>query len=209
MSSAEKQSVSSGRGGLQAESSGDVLRSAAGALGGLTKEALERATGSPEIKGNSIRLQFDGPVTFDAWMEAIAGAKRYVHFENYILRNDPVGRAFREVLLEKARQGSRYGSCMTGSGAGRHRGGTGGRFVGPESRCVPSTAPPSATHTACSKGITGSSWSWTERSPSPEGSASARSGLARAIPPRGGTPASRFGDRPCRRPVGLSAGSGT
>ena len=105
MSSVEKQSVSSGRGGLQAESSGDVLRSAAGALGGLTKEALERATGSPEIKGNSLRLQFDGPVTFDAWLEAIAGAKRYVHFENYILRNDPVGRAFREVLLEKARQG--------------------------------------------------------------------------------------------------------
>ena len=105
MTSTEKQSVSSGRGGIQSEPSADLLRSRGGALGGLTKEALERATGSPEIKGNSIRLQFDGPVTFDAWLEAIAGAKRYVHFENYILRNDPVGRAFREVLLEKARQG--------------------------------------------------------------------------------------------------------
>ena len=83
----------------------ELLRSSVGGLGGLTTEALERATGSPEIKGNSIRLQFDGPVTFEAWLEAIAGAKRYVHFENYILRNDPVGRAFRDVLLEKARQG--------------------------------------------------------------------------------------------------------
>ena len=92
MTTTEKQSVSSGRGGLQSTPSVDLLRSCDGALGGLTKEALERATGSPEIKGNSIRLQFDGPVTFDAWLEAIAGAKRYVHFENYILRNDP-GRA--------------------------------------------------------------------------------------------------------------------
>ena len=93
------------RGGLQPAFSPDLPRSTEGVLGGLTKEALERATGSPEIKGNSLRLQFDGPVTFDAWLEAIAGAKRYVHFENYILRNDPVGRAFRDVLLEKARQG--------------------------------------------------------------------------------------------------------
>ena len=86
-------------------SSADLLPSHGGVLGGLTKEALERATGSPEIEGNAIRLQFDGPVTFDAWLEAIAGAKRYVHFENYILRNDPVGRAFRDVLVERARQG--------------------------------------------------------------------------------------------------------
>ena len=105
MSSTEKPSVSPARGGLQPALSADLPRSTEGVLGGLTKEALERATGSPEIKGNSLRLQFDGPVTFDAWLEAIAGAKRYVHFENYILRNDPVGRAFRDVLLEKARQG--------------------------------------------------------------------------------------------------------
>ena len=105
MSSTEKPSVSPARGGLQPALSADLPRSTEGVLGGLTKEALERATGSPEIKGNSLRLQFDGPVTFDAWLEAITGAKRYVHFENYILRNDPVGRAFRDVLLEKARQG--------------------------------------------------------------------------------------------------------
>ena len=105
MSSTEKPSVSPARVGLQPALSADLPRSTEGVLGGLTKEALERATGSPEIKGNSLRLQFDGPVTFDAWLEAIAGAKRYVHFENYILRNDPVGRAFRDVLLEKARQG--------------------------------------------------------------------------------------------------------
>ncbi len=95
----------SDRDGIDPASSTELLRSSGGGLGGLTKEALERATGSREIKGNSIRLQFDGPVTFEVWLEAIAGAKRYVHFENYILRNDPVGRAFRDVLMEKARQG--------------------------------------------------------------------------------------------------------
>ena len=105
MSSAEKPAVPLARGGLQPAPSTDLPQTAEGGLGGLTKEALERATGSPEIKGNSISLQFDGPVTFDAWLEAIAGATRYVHFENYIIRNDPVGRAFRDVLVEKARQG--------------------------------------------------------------------------------------------------------
>jgi cardiolipin synthase len=105
MSSAEKPAVPLARGGLQPAPSTDLPKTAEGGLGGLTREALERATGSPEIKGNSISLQFDGPVTFDAWLEAIAGATRYVHFENYIIRNDPVGRAFRDVLVEKARQG--------------------------------------------------------------------------------------------------------
>ena len=105
MSSAEKPAVPLARGGLHPAPFTDLPQTAEGGLGGLTREALERATGSPEIKGNSISLQFDGPVTFDAWLEAIAGATRYVHFENYIIRNDPVGRAFRDVLLEKARQG--------------------------------------------------------------------------------------------------------
>ncbi len=50
-------------------------------------------------------LQFDGPSTFSAWLEAIESAKRFVHFENYVLRDDRVGHRFREVLVEKAREG--------------------------------------------------------------------------------------------------------
>lgn len=105
MSSAEKPLATSGEGGLQPAHSAEMSPYPGGGLVGLTKAALQRATGSPEIKGNSISLQFDGPTTFDAWLEAIAAAKRYVHFENYILRNDPVGWAFRDVLIERARQG--------------------------------------------------------------------------------------------------------
>lgn len=66
---------------------------------------MERATGAPRIDGNALKLQFDGPLTFDAWLEAIADARHFVHFENYILRDDRVGRIFREVLVEKAREG--------------------------------------------------------------------------------------------------------
>jgi cardiolipin synthase len=57
------------------------------------------------VEGNAISLQFDGPYTFDAWIEAIDGARDYIHFENYILRDDRVGRVFRDALVSKARQG--------------------------------------------------------------------------------------------------------
>jgi cardiolipin synthase len=64
-----------------------------------------RATGSARIDGNALRLQFEGSSTFEAWLEAIDGATRYVHFENYIIRDDRVGRAFRDALVSKARAG--------------------------------------------------------------------------------------------------------
>jgi len=67
--------------------------------------ALQRAVGSSVVEGNAIALQFDGPMAFDRWLEAIAEARRFVHFENYILRNDPVGRRFRDALVERARAG--------------------------------------------------------------------------------------------------------
>ena len=68
-------------------------------------EELERATGSPTLTGNQLRLQFEGSTTFDAWIEAIDGAERFVYFENYVVRDDRVGRAFRDALINKARQG--------------------------------------------------------------------------------------------------------
>jgi cardiolipin synthase len=76
---------------------------------GLRRElpdwVLKRATGASRTDGNALRLQFDGPHTFDAWIEAIDRAESYVHFENYILRNDRVGRVFRDALVRKAKDG--------------------------------------------------------------------------------------------------------
>jgi cardiolipin synthase len=64
-----------------------------------------RAVGDDGLPGNRVKLQFEGPSTFDRWIEAIAEARRFVHFENYILRDDRVGRAFRDALVAKAREG--------------------------------------------------------------------------------------------------------
>ncbi len=68
-------------------------------------EALGRASGALRSDGNQIKLQVDGPSTFDTWLEAIRSAEHFVHFENYILRDDRVGRAFRHTLIEKAKEG--------------------------------------------------------------------------------------------------------
>lgn len=83
----------------------DVGRAVPGAREHLPWEALSRATGSPRIDGNSIGLQFEGSTTFERWIEVIGRAKRFVHFENYIVRDDRVGRAFREALVAKSMQG--------------------------------------------------------------------------------------------------------
>ena len=72
---------------------------------GFPWSEIERATGSPTWQGNRIRLQFEGSNTFDAWLEAIDSAQRFVYFENYLVRDDRVGRAFREALVRKAREG--------------------------------------------------------------------------------------------------------
>lgn len=66
---------------------------------------LKRATGASRLDGNAIRLQFDGPYTFDAWIEAIDAAETFIHFENYIIRDDQVGRVFQDALVRKAQEG--------------------------------------------------------------------------------------------------------
>lgn len=66
---------------------------------------VERATGAETIQGNALSLQFEGPSTFDTWIQAILSARRFVYFENYVVRDDRVGRAFRDALITKARQG--------------------------------------------------------------------------------------------------------
>jgi len=68
-------------------------------------DEIERTAGSETILGNKLNLQFEGSSTFASWLEAIQGANRFVYFENYVVRDDAVGCQFREVLVEKAREG--------------------------------------------------------------------------------------------------------
>ncbi len=66
-----------------------------------------RASDATLVRGNSARLLVDGPAAFDAWIAAFQGAERWIHLENYIIRDDRTGRRFRDVLIERARAGIR------------------------------------------------------------------------------------------------------
>ncbi|MEO7068208.1 MAG: phospholipase D-like domain-containing protein [Rhodanobacter sp.] len=71
----------------------------------LAERALSRAAGAPLLSGNTVKLLIDGAAHYEAWLAAIRGAKQRVLLENYIVRNDSVGRAFRDALTERARAG--------------------------------------------------------------------------------------------------------
>lgn len=66
---------------------------------------IARTTGGRTILGNEITLHFEGPHTFARWVESIEAARTFVFFENYLFRDDRVGRRFRDVLIRKAREG--------------------------------------------------------------------------------------------------------
>ena len=69
------------------------------------ERALDRASGGRAIPGNDIRHLTDGPAAFVAMQEAIAAARRWVHFENYIINDDGTGRRFAELLVAAAQRG--------------------------------------------------------------------------------------------------------
>jgi cardiolipin synthase len=69
------------------------------------ERAMLRASDALQVRGNAARLLVDGPMAFDAWLEAIGRARHWVHLENYIVRDDRIGRRFREALAERAREG--------------------------------------------------------------------------------------------------------
>jgi cardiolipin synthase len=71
----------------------------------LADQAFSRAGGAALIDGNSVRLLRDAGENYPAWLEAIAGARARIHFENYIIREDETGELFADALVRKAREG--------------------------------------------------------------------------------------------------------
>ena len=69
--------------------------------------AINRAAGGRPLPGNRVDLLIDGPDSYAAMLEAIATAKEWVHFENYIIRSDSAGWRFAELLARRAREGIR------------------------------------------------------------------------------------------------------
>ena len=71
----------------------------------MAEQALSRAAGAPLIGGNSVELLIDAPANYAAWLTAMRAAQRRILLENYIVRDDEVGREFRAVLIERAEAG--------------------------------------------------------------------------------------------------------
>ena len=84
----------------------DLVRESSKPLARLAAEQVfSRVAGATPIEGNSLRLLRDGAENYPAWLEAIAGARHSVCFENYIFASDEVGHRFRDALAAKAREG--------------------------------------------------------------------------------------------------------
>ena len=73
----------------------------------LADRAFSRAAGASLIEGNRVRLLRDGRENYPAWLDAIAAARHYIHFENYIFRDDATGQIFADALIAAAQHGVR------------------------------------------------------------------------------------------------------
>jgi cardiolipin synthase len=71
----------------------------------FAEQALSRAAGAPLLGGNSVELLIDATAHFGAWLKSIRSARRRVLLENYIVRDDEIGREFRAALVERAKAG--------------------------------------------------------------------------------------------------------
>src|SRR6185503_5987162 len=71
----------------------------------LADQAFSRAAGTSLVGGNRIRLLKDAAENYPAWLDAIAGATRSVHFESYIIHDDEIGERFARALIARARAG--------------------------------------------------------------------------------------------------------
>jgi cardiolipin synthase len=76
-----------------------------------------RVTEFPATAGNRVVIYDHAPDTDAALMEAIRSARRHVHMSYYIVTPDATGRAFRDLLAKKARQGVECRLLMDGVGS--------------------------------------------------------------------------------------------
>lgn len=68
---------------------------------------------------NRVTVYTDGEEKFAALLDAIAGARDFVHIEYYIIRDDALGRRVVGALTEKARQGVEVRLLVDGLGCAR------------------------------------------------------------------------------------------
>jgi len=69
------------------------------------EQIFSRTAGAPLVPGNRVRVLKDAAENYPAWIEALEGAKRFIHFESYIIHGDDIGWKFAEILSRKAKEG--------------------------------------------------------------------------------------------------------
>ena len=73
----------------------------------------------PCTSGNQVTLLVDGDATFEAMLAAIHGARDYILFQFYIVKDDDIGREVMAALIAKAQQGVRV--CFSYDEIGSHQ----------------------------------------------------------------------------------------
>jgi cardiolipin synthase len=68
-------------------------------------DAFRERAAAPLVAGNRVALLVDGPQTLKAIRLAIENAQHHVHLETYIFSDDEIGRALRELLISRRKQG--------------------------------------------------------------------------------------------------------
>lgn len=91
----------------------------------LAEQAFSRTAGAPLIAGNQVHILRNAEANYPAWLAAIRQARRTIHFECYIIKDDRAGEGFAEAFLAKAREGVRVRVIYDWLGA---RGMTSSRF---------------------------------------------------------------------------------
>jgi cardiolipin synthase len=77
----------------------------------------ERVSGAPLVIGNTTRLLADGPSTYTAMLQAIAGARQFIHMESYIFDDDWVGEEFAQALIDAHKRGVEVALMVDSFGA--------------------------------------------------------------------------------------------
>lgn len=74
-------------------------------------------TGSVVTMRNEIQVMHETSISFDAIFEDIAKAKHHVHVEFYIVEDDQIGSAFKDLLIRKAQEGVEVRLCVDDLGS--------------------------------------------------------------------------------------------
>ncbi len=66
---------------------------------------LLKIANAPFSLNNEVKVLTNGEATYSEMMQAIREAKRHIHFQFFIIRNDKIGNAMKDLLIEKAQSG--------------------------------------------------------------------------------------------------------